>query len=90
MGWLLLVLISFSAQAEYRAFLLKISSQDGQDFRLVKSNLDPEQYGTYYPLRAGERVQYTETWMCRGRTNLETEVCDNPKLPPNESSDSKP
>lgn len=56
------------------------------NFRLVKSNLDPNQYGSYYPLAPGETISYTETWMCRGRTSNFMEVCANPKAPPAERS----
>jgi hypothetical protein len=59
-----------------------------QDFRLVKSNLDPEQYPTYYQVRADENIQYIQTWMCRGRTNLDADICD-PPVQPSESLDSK-
>lgn len=71
--------IPISAKAEYRAFLLKITTADPSDFRLVKSQLDPNQYPTYYPLRQGEKIQYIDTWMCRGRTNEDSEICTSPR-----------
>jgi hypothetical protein len=49
------------------------------DFRLVKSNLSAEQYGTYYPLKAGETIADVDTWMCRERTSDFLEICENPK-----------
>lgn len=92
---LALFLILFSSlqntYAEYRAFLLKISQPvennpdnpsppDAQPaFRLVRSNLDHLQYGQYYPLLPGEKIQYIDTWMCRGRTGGMTLVCKSPR-----------
>jgi hypothetical protein len=76
-------LLGISARAEYRAFLLKISTANSPDIRLIKSQLEPEQYPTYYPLRPGEKIQYIDTWMCRGRTNEDTDICPSPHaLPP--------
>ncbi len=73
------------ALAEYRAFELMISKKDAQgkpdpkQFRLVLSTLDPLQYYGYYIVREDEVVQYTRTWMCRGRTD-EQPICPDPKL----------
>lgn len=80
----LLILTTSIAKAEYRAFLLKISSPGSPDFRLVKSSLDPSQYPGYYPLRQGEQIQYIDTWMCRGRTNEDADICPSPRASPQE------
>jgi hypothetical protein len=72
-------LLAVAAQAEYRVFALKIESPDGQDVRQIQSNLDPEQYVRYYPLKPNYRISYSETWMCKGRTDHK-EFCANPKL----------
>ena len=81
------------SRAEYRAFLLRISKPPStapteankaaatQDFRLVKTNFDEEQYPSYYPLAPGETISELETWMCRGRTGGLQEVCENPNKP---------
>ncbi len=89
---LLVILMSSQSQnarAEYRVFLLKITksapqktSLTGQtpanpNFRLVKSNLDPSQYGEYYPLAKDESIQYIQTWICPGRTDYKN-YCDPP------------
>lgn len=70
--------------AEYRVFLLRISKkstdpQAPQDFRLVESTLDPEQYRYYYPVAPDEVVTYTDTWRCYGRTDGFKPHCPNPK-----------
>ena len=59
-------------------FLIEIKSADGTEIRQVLSNLDPDQYPGYYPLKSGETLSYKDTWMCRGRTNG-TPPCPNPK-----------
>lgn len=73
------LILGQSSQAEYRAFLLRITSATG-DVTFTKSNLDPLQYVGYYPIQAGSKVTYDETWMCRGRTDNKT-LCDNPNPP---------
>ena len=90
-----------SAQAEYRAFLLKITSPPSENpekqekpteptaqpaFRLVKSNLDHLQYKQYYPILAGEKVEYIDTWMCRGSTAGMTPICKSPREIASESN----
>lgn len=50
-----------------------------QDFRLIESTLDPEQYRGYYQIAADETIVYIDTWMCRGRTNHLQSFCPNPK-----------
>lgn len=85
---LLLVLVGVNSRAEYRAFELKISKkEDPTQFRLVISTLDPFQYAGYYIVREDELVQYTRTWMCRGRTS-ELPICPDPN-PPQESNGSE-
>lgn len=70
---------SLWALAEYRAFELKISKKDDpEDFRLVLSTLDPLQYYGYYNVKENELVQYTRTWMCKGKTS-EKPICRDPK-----------
>lgn len=92
-----LFLLCRPGMAEYRAFLLKITGPPPKsppaaeapppatplapNFRLVKSNLDSEQYPGYYPLLPGETIYGLETWMCRGRTGDFLPVCDNPNTP---------
>lgn len=75
------------AFAEYRMFTLKITNTETQDYRLVNSTLDPLQYPAYYPVRANEIVQYTDTWRCFGRTSPDIPPCPNPRAatPPAES-----
>ena len=78
--------LTSTAQAEYRVFVLKISKRatdpkapPSQDFRLVTSTLDPDQYRGYYPVALDEVVTYTDTWICEGRTDGFKDFCPNPK-----------
>ncbi len=64
-----LILWGLQAQAEYRMFLLDIRAADGTLIRQELSTLDPDQYPGYHPLKQGEFVTYSDTWMCRGRTS---------------------
>jgi hypothetical protein len=81
------------AAAEYRAFELIIEksplattpNNPPLDQRRVISNLDPEQYATYYPLQPGETIRYENTWMCKGRTGGMQPPCPNPKAVQNVS-----
>ncbi|MCE3009362.1 MAG: hypothetical protein LW875_01960 [Proteobacteria bacterium] len=78
--WLLF--FSLLSSAEYRVFQLEVSHPDRpEEKKVILSNLDPEQYVGYYNLLPGETIVYTDTWMCRGRTNGK-EFCPNPKLVP--------
>ncbi len=70
------------AKGEYRAFLLQIKAKTGEPIRNFPSTLDPEQYRGYFPLAADEKIEYVETWMCRGRTGSLQKICDNPKALP--------
>lgn len=78
---------SLSANAEYRAFLLRIAKRaDPQDYRLVISTLDPLQYPGYHPLKPDELITYDDTWLCRGHTGYEKPICSNPKSQPDQES----
>jgi hypothetical protein len=90
-----LFLLSNSAHAEYRVFVLKIAKRASasssakasadqsppieQDYRLVNSTLDPEQYRGYYPVGLDEDITYIDTWRCYGRTDNFKDLCPNPK-----------
>lgn len=65
------------ANAEYRAFWLQIKPKVG-DISMVKSCLDPDQYRGYFHVPDEATVTYTETWMCRGRTDRRP-ICKSPK-----------
>ncbi|AHI05381.1 hypothetical protein BDW_04365 [Bdellovibrio bacteriovorus W] len=97
---LLFILYTGSASAEYRVFLLKIykienrspdsSEEEGSDFRLVESTLDPIQYRQYYSVAANEAVVYIDTWRCYGRTDQFKNFCPNPKGQNEAEDDSSP
>lgn len=70
---------AFSAFAEYRAFELRIEkTANPEEYRTIISNLDPVQYRGYYFVQNDERVLYTNTWMCHGRTGNYRKICDPP------------
>jgi hypothetical protein len=70
-------LSTISALAEYRAFLLRITTPDGE-IKQFKSTLDPLQYPAYHHLKPGEILTYDTSWMCPGRTSHQP-ICDNPQ-----------
>jgi len=81
----LTLLVSFSARAEYRVFILKIEDTATHQSRTVQTTLDHLQYAGYYPVRASETVSIQETWMCFNRSDrsqdLEQKYCPNPHAP---------
>lgn len=82
-GFIILVVSYFavSAFAEYRAFELRIEKiENPEEFRTFVSSLDPQQYRGYFPVKPDERIYYTSSWMCRGRTGGFRKACENPKL----------
>ncbi len=79
-SFLLISLSLQTASAEYRVFKLKITTAEGTSTEVL-STLDPEQYPRYYPLKITDKISYTETWMCRGRTSDFKEPCANPRAP---------
>jgi hypothetical protein len=78
----LFVLQPTVAHAEYRVFTLIIQNAQTKEIRTVTSTLDPLQYPSYYPLNPDEKVSYTETWRCFGRTGDFAAYCPNPKAQP--------
>lgn len=76
------LLISFiivpRAFAEYRAFRLKITNTNTGQERLVMSTMDHLQYPDYFPVHAGETVQYVESWKCKGNTSGYKPICAPP------------
>jgi hypothetical protein len=85
--FLLVTVFAVSAQAEYRAFLLRIAKKASpQDYRLVKSTLDPLQYRTYNAVSDDEIVTYDDTWKCEGRTGDFKALCPSPRAPASDES----
>jgi len=78
---LLLLLITLNANAEYRAFELVITDPTSGQERVVLSNLDPNQYRRYYPIKPQEKIVYRQTWRCRGNTSNFQAVCPKPEKP---------
>ncbi len=77
------LVMSLSAKAEYRVFILKIEDKATGQSRSVTTTLDHLQYSGYYPVRTTEAVSIQETWMCRNRSDrsqdIEQKFCPNPK-----------
>lgn len=60
--------------------MLKIEKRDNPEtYREVVSNLDPRQYRDLFPVKDDERVTYSDTWMCRGRTHGFKPICPRPE-----------
>ena len=83
------------AVAEYRVFLLKIAQistdpTQPENVRWVESNLDPEQYRKYYPVYPNEKISYTDTWRCFGRTDSFQQFCKSPRAPAESPTDESP
>lgn len=76
------IVLSVTASAEYRVFTLHISNQDQSQVKQVQTTLDPKQYIGFYPLSAGQKISYVETWRCFGRTDFFKPHCENPRLQP--------
>ncbi len=70
------------AQAEYRAYELKIENTETNKGRTTISSLDHLQYARYYPVSKGERVLYVDSWMCRENTSHFKRVCPKPERAP--------
>ena len=75
---LLTTLTAFSAQAEYRAYLLTVNNpKTGREFKYV-TTLDDIQFPMYYPLNQYDEIVLTDTWMCWGRMGEGVPTCPNP------------
>jgi hypothetical protein len=85
--------ISFTAQAEYRAFLLELRDANQQPIRQWVSTLDPDQYRDFHQVSRDLYLDYTQTWMCPGRTN-ELPLCPPPAVemepPPSDQNQAPP
>lgn len=74
-----LVLIGLiHANAEYRAFELKITNSGTGKIFTVKSTLDQNQYADYHPQPPNTVIEYVSSWMCVGRTDGFQPICANP------------
>ena len=84
---ILLTMVSISAQAEYRMFVLKITNNKTQKSQTRYSTMDPLQYKTIYPLSADESIEYVDTWRCKGNTSGFKVHCAKPpeKIAENQS-----
>lgn len=75
---ILFELTPISAQAELRAFQLKITNITSGNIRYVTSRLDDLQYPGYFPLAQNEIIEIEKTWMCYDRTDYANTLCEAP------------
>jgi len=68
-------LFSSMVFAEYRVFTLQITNTKTNTNRQFDSTLDPEQYKSFYTLKQDEKIQYIDTWMCKGNTSGVYQLC---------------
>jgi hypothetical protein len=79
LGSFFFFLLPLFSWAEYRVFQLQLRNPANEVVKEFPSTLDPLQYPTYFSIPQGFFLTYSDTWMCRGRTN-ERQLCPNPKL----------
>lgn len=82
--FLSIFLITSLALAEYRVFQLQILTYQPDGITVAETQsfphyLDPEQYRGYFPVKPNQKVQYTDTWLCPGRTSHHKPFCPNPR-----------
>ena len=77
--FLVLLGLSTTASAEYRAFELVITDTASGTERVVVSSMTPAQYRMFYATKSTEDVSYRATWMCKGNTSMRKPACPNPK-----------
>ncbi len=74
-----------NAQAELRAFRLKITDTSTGTDRVVLSRLDDIQYRQYFALKKTEIVSIEQTWMCYQRSDYTSDasgsLCSAPVAP---------
>ena len=76
---LALLLLTFTASAEYRAYQLLITNEESGAERSITSILDDQQYREFYTLKPGETIQLFNTWMCYHNGSYGQPICPNPK-----------
>lgn len=75
------LLSGLKANAEYRAYELKIEDTEKGKSRTVVSTLDNLQYPRFYPLEKNEVISYVDSWMCRENT-ANKPICPKPSESP--------
>lgn len=80
---LIVMMIPLAARAEYRVYLLAITSPQTGQARTFTSTLDDIQYVGYFPLNKDETIAIQDTWMCRGGQGNFQHLCPNPKASSN-------
>lgn len=76
------LLIPTAAQAELRAFRLKITNATTGTERLVTTRFDHIQYGMYHRVSKDEVVIIDQTWMCYQRSDFLNSLCPAPPQSP--------
>ena len=70
------------AQAELRAFRLKITDKASGTERQVITRFDHVQYGMYRRVKETEVVAIDQTWMCYDRSDYVGSLCNAPPQSP--------
>lgn len=79
------LLIPITAQAELRAFRLKITNADAGTERLVLTRFDHVQYPMYNFVARNEKIEIDQTWMCYQRSDYLGALCPAPEKNPAKS-----
>ncbi len=82
MAFIIVLISSAQAVAEYRVFKLQFMNSKTNVTRQIQSTLDPEQYQSVYPVGTDESLTYVQTWRCKGNTNHYQSHCQSPELKP--------
>ena len=72
-------LFSGTANAELRAFRLKITDTATGTERIVISRLDDLQYRQYFAVKSSEQISIDQTWMCYQRSDFAGTLCNAPE-----------
>lgn len=79
------LLIPIAAQAELRAFRLKITNAETGTERLVVTRFDHVQYPMYNFVARTESIEIDQTWMCYPRSDYLGALCAAPEKSPAKS-----
>ncbi|MBN8541798.1 MAG: hypothetical protein J0L82_15515 [Deltaproteobacteria bacterium] len=73
------VFFSPTANAELRAFRLRITDTATGTDRTVISRLDDLQYRQYFAVKTSETIRIEQTWMCYRRGDFTGTLCPAPE-----------
>lgn len=79
------VLMPNQAQAELRAFRLKITNANGAERRVI-TRFDHVQYPMYFYVAKSDLIEIEQTWMCYDRSDFLGQLCPAPAQNPGDVS----